>query len=86
MTNSQCWAHNINRQRCTLPAGHDTHHSIAIQWTDDECYDPNTTPAVTHTPTPAPPPPVLAAPAACIACSHKHKGGECKCGCYEFIG
>jgi hypothetical protein len=36
----KCFAYNQQGQRCTLHAGHDSMHVIAISWTDDECLDP----------------------------------------------
>ena len=81
---NQCWAYNTQGQRCEKPAAHTGNHGITSEWTDDECYSP-----IKHQlPTPTPAPPVLAAPInnVCVACQHRHKGGDCKCGCYEFIG
>jgi hypothetical protein len=87
---SRCWAHNQAHIRCELDAGHNDEHTVYIQWSDDECYDPAAT-AITEikklaAPPPMPEPVAAEVTGACIACSHRHKGGECKCGCYEYIG
>lgn len=92
-TIKQCWAYNIEGQRCEHPAGHPGNHVITAEWTDEECYSPirhqlpqqpmsePTTGLVTLVENKAP-----VEPAACVACNHHHRGGQCKCGCHEFIG
>lgn len=84
----QCWAYNVGGQRCDMPAGHPGDHGIQMTWTDDECYAPIKHQLPAKGPSGASEPAPKPAPEAtgCVACSHKHKGGECKCGCYEFIG
>lgn len=79
----QCWAYNKQGQRCEHPAGHPGNHVIMAEWTDDECAMPQ---APVSAPVLPPPAPLETGPLKCVACSHAHKGGECKCGCYEFIG
>ena len=84
----QCWAYNKEGQRCEHPAGHPGNHVIMAEWSDEECFAPMTTPlsrALGAAPVLAPPPPPPPA-TKCVACQHSHRGGECKCGCYEFIG
>lgn len=88
----QCWAYHTDGARCEHPAGHPGDHAIQKTWNDLECATPGRTPApatlVADTSRALDLPEPMPAPAvnACIACSHRHKGGECKCGCYEFIG
>ena len=83
----QCWAFNRDGVRCEHPAGHPGKHVVMSEWDDSECFAPirhqlpepkQLTPTLTET--------VTTQPTKCIACGHQHKGGECKCGCYEFIG
>jgi hypothetical protein len=91
---SRCWAHNTNKVRCELDAGHDDLHRFSISWSDSECYEPGkniTTEPVAlprnlMPPLPPPTPPVPVAEVKCVACSHRHRAGECKCGCKEFVG
>lgn len=92
----QCWAFHYDGFRCEHPAGHTGDHIVTKSWGDLECATPGeftpTAPAtlVTHiaqiTEAPMPEPVAAVVVKGCIACSHKHRGGECKCGCYEFIG
>lgn len=87
----QCFAYNIKGERCDHPAGHPGDHAITYAWTDDECAAPSLSskapaPAAPQMPEMPPIPEAIPVQTGCIACSHKHKGGECKCGCYEFIG
>lgn len=83
----QCWAYNKDGQRCDHPAGHPGNHVVMAEWTDSECFSPiqHQLPAQPKPTIPAVPKPP-AEPTKCVACQHMHKGGECKCGCYEFIG
>lgn len=86
----QCWAYHRDGARCEHPAGHPGDHAVQKTWTDLQCATPgeftHSAPATLMTDTsPAMPAPTPVA-TACIACGHKHKAGECKCGCYEFIG
>ena len=37
---SRCWAHNADKIRCELDAGHDQLHRFSIAWSDEECYEP----------------------------------------------
>lgn len=96
---SRCWAYSRDKVRCALDAGHDEPHTVYITWRDDECYEPHTTIHTLYTVTegePEPPmtgtspaptlPDPMPTPTGCVACGHKHAGGECKCGCYDFIG
>jgi len=88
---SRCWAYNIKGDRCELDAGHDSPHMVATVWNDDECFDPTKTQQPTKTLPPIVKPSINidtppAQPSRCVACNHQHKGGECKCGCYEYIG
>lgn len=83
----QCWAFNRNGVRCEHPAGHPGKHVVTSEWGDDECFSPIKGPV--HTPKPLPAAleeTVVTEATKCVACGHRHKGGECKCGCYEFIG
>ena len=92
----QCWAYNKERQRCQLHAGHDSLHSIMNEWEDSECFDPLEAPKAVPVPFPVKVPAgtgtttptvtINTNPAKCIACGHQHRNGECKCGCYEFVG
>jgi len=81
----QCWAFNKAGNRCDHPAGHPGNHAIETTWTDAECAGaplPQAQPALSVTDmSPAPTPATK-----CAACSHAHRDGECKCGCYSFIG
>lgn len=36
----KCWAHNKAGLRCMQPAGHEGVHAHAIEWTDEECWEP----------------------------------------------
>lgn len=89
----QCWAYNVAGQRCDMPAGHPGDHGIQFTWTDDDCYNPILS-AGESRPSPAKPAAIVTLPTVptqptvikCVACQHQHKNGECKCGCYEFIG
>lgn len=83
----QCWAFNRAGNRCDHPAGHPGNHAIETTWTDAECAGaplPQAQPALSVTD--MSPPPVPVATGKCVACSHAHRDGECKCGCYSFIG
>lgn len=89
----QCWAYNIDGQRCEHPAGHPGNHVITAEWTDEECYSPirHQLPVQTATTLPTSGVTVVTEtipeePPACVACSHRHRGGQCKCGCHEHIG
>lgn len=87
----QCWAYNKEGQRCDHPAGHPGNHVIMAEWTDEECFSPiqHQLPKQAVQSKPEPPmTPISPKPEVtnCVACQHKHRGGECKCGCYEFIG
>lgn len=95
---SRCWAHNLDKVRCALDAGHDEPHTVYITWRDDECYEPDKTvhtlmqPVATAGDNGAgsikPPPPAPRMNDTCVACQHKHRGRECPraCECKEFIG
>lgn len=78
----RCWAFHNDGMRCEHPAGHPGQHAVQRTWDDDECAIPG---EIKTTP-PPPPPPLVTEVVSCVACGHKHKGGECKCGCREFIG
>lgn len=92
----QCWAYHRDGMRCEHPAGHPGDHVVQKTWTDLQCATPGeftpSAPATLMTDTsqaldiPMPEPMPAIAPNTCVACGHKHKSGECKCGCYEFIG
>ena len=92
----QCWAFHYEGLRCEHPAGHAGDHMVAKTWNDLQCATPGEftlpEPATLVTNTsqsldiPMPEPMPVVAPTNCVACGHKHKAGECKCGCYEFIG
>jgi hypothetical protein len=80
----QCWAFHRDGTRCDMPAGHTGDHAVERTWSDDDCAMPTAPP-------PAPPVvletvPIVEPAANCVACQHKHKGGQCKCGCHEFVG
>ena len=80
----QCWAFHKDGTRCDMPAAHPGDHSVERTWTDSECAMPTIIPPAQP---PAPlPPPLVEAPVKCVACGHQHRGGQCKCGCHEFIG
>lgn len=36
----KCFAYSPDRLRCMQPAGHEGNHAHAIEWGDDECFDP----------------------------------------------
>jgi hypothetical protein len=36
----QCFAYNQQAQRCDQIAGHEGLHSISVDWSDEECFDP----------------------------------------------
>lgn len=80
----QCWAYNLKGDRCQKPPGHKGPHQIKFLWEDNDCYSPQGKPLIE----------VFAeeaaaaeeAPQKCIACKHSHKAGQCKCGCYEYVG
>ena len=38
----KCWAYNGDALRCMQAAGHDGPHAHAIEWTDEECWAPET--------------------------------------------
>ncbi len=84
----QCWAFHKDGTRCDMPAGHPGNHAVERTWTDDECLDPTTVTKPVVITTSSGPTTTVTAPVDinCVACSHKHRGGECKCGCKEFIG
>lgn len=91
----QCWAYHRDGVRCEHPAGHPGNHAVQKTWTDLQCATPGEfTPAPATLVTDIAPQktqPLVTAVASvavtkCIACNHAHKSGECKCGCYEFIG
>lgn len=42
MIENQCWAYSKERQRCQGQAGHEGEHGIVFNWTDDDCFDPET--------------------------------------------
>lgn len=93
---SRCWAHNLDRVRCELDAGHDGNHTVYITWQDSECYEPDkstvapivmpkTNPTQEHM---NPPLSTATAPPAhnpandrCVACQHRHRGRECPGAC-----
>ncbi len=86
-TIKQCWAFHRDGARCEHPAGHSGDHAVQKTWNDLQCATPGEfgdqpKPVVVTAP-------VVQAPVeitSCVACQHKHKGGECRCGCYEFVG
>ena len=88
----QCWAFNIEGQRCEHPAGHPGNHVVMKEWGDDECYSPTAqqlpTVITTSNPTANTVSVTTVNPEVtkCVGCNHAHKSGPCKCGCYEFIG
>lgn len=89
---SRCWAYGPEG-RCDSEAGHTGKHSIMVSWDDSECITPDQPSreaaalAFVEATRPVLAPPVAKPePNRCIACQHQHRGGDCKCGCYEFIG
>ncbi len=85
-----CWAFNRQRQRCTLFAGHEDDHAIAVTWTDDECFDPTEVPALPVSPISLPIPGVTqTATDRCFSCECPrvihHEGGCEAHGCKTFI-
>lgn len=95
---TKCWAHNEQGLRCMQPGGHTGAHAHAIEWTDDECFDPaaliNSRP-VLATPEPQyqsfPEEERRADTSKCVVCSHTvalHPIGECvvaSCDCKAVI-
>ena len=81
----QCWAFHRDGTRCDMPAGHNGDHAVERTWGDADCAMP-----VAAAPQPASSPletlQITEQATNCVACSHKHRGGQCKCGCHEFIG
>ena len=83
----QCFAYNLNGERCDKTANHRGDHERRFHWTDADCYQPG--PAAPPIPIRTAQPPAAAPaehPTPCVACGHRHRGGECKCGCHEHIG
>ena len=83
----QCWAHDLNGNRCQAKASHRGNHYLKISWSDAECAGAPLIKILEDEPIPytlPEPPPVDPSP--CVACRHMHRTGECKCGCKEFIG
>lgn len=88
----QCWAFHRDGMRCEHPAGHAGDHAVQKTWTDLQCATPGEFEPTPHKVQPAlsvtdmSAAPVPTPPTKCAACMHAHRDGECKCGCYSFIG
>ena len=76
----RCWAFHRDGMRCEHPAGHPGDHAVQRTWDDSDCAIPG------QPQPPKTPAPLVEVAVKCVACGHQHKGGECKCGCREFIG
>jgi len=80
---NQCWAHNVQGQRCEEEAGHQSRHVISVTWTDDEVWTPLAerpvsfaVPGTIHTEASVyPRPPQVGESNVCLICDHvMHKG------------